>query len=165
MKKKNIGKTAQVTKRKVQAAKKPVPEANSSETKDSNPAEVDAWIKKTDYPLMSLVKSLRKIILDADPSIGEEIKWNAPSYFYTGEMKPFNPKEYKRHFIVFNIFQKDCVRLVLWRGASVDDGKGLLQGDYADGRRLMLFKTSAEVKSKEKALQQLVKQWLGKLDK
>lgn len=138
---------------------------NTSETKESHPAEVDAWIKKTDYPLISLVKSLRKIILASHPSIGEEIKWNAPSFFYTGEMKPFNPKEYKRHFIVFNIFQKDCLRLVFWRGASVDDGSGLLHGDYADGRRLMYFHTPAEVKANEKGLQKLVQQWLNKLDK
>jgi len=32
--------------------------------------------------------------------------------FYAGEMKPFNPKEYKRYIVVFNLYRKDCIRLV-----------------------------------------------------
>ncbi len=39
---------------------------------------------------------LRNIILSTDKEIGERIKWNNPSFYYTGEMKPFDPKEYKR---------------------------------------------------------------------
>ena len=44
--------------------------------------------------------ALREVILTTDASIGEEIFWNAPTFFYTGEMKPFDPKEYKRYIIV-----------------------------------------------------------------
>src|SRR5215831_5735689 len=77
--------------------------------------------------------------LEADPEIEEEIKWNAPTFFFTGHMKPSDPKEYKRYLVVFNLFKKDCIRLVFWGGARADDESGFLQGDYADGRRLAMF--------------------------
>jgi len=43
--------------------------------------------------------------------------------------------------------QKDCIRLVFPSGAKIKDSSGLLQGDYADGRRLACFHLSRAVKS------------------
>ncbi len=80
-------------------------------------------------------------------------------------MKPFNPKEYKRYIVVFNLYRKDCIRLVFPRGAKINDASGLLEGDYADGRRLALFYDMGDVASKEKALQPAIKRWLALLDK
>ena len=103
--------------------------------------------------------------MSTDPEIGEEIKWNAPAFFYAGEMKPFNPKEYKRHIAVFNLHQKDWIRLVFPSGARVNDKSELLEGDYADGRRLALFHNMEEVMSKQASLQWLIRKWLETLDK
>jgi hypothetical protein len=116
-------------------------------TKPSEPDKVDAYIKRLKHPLKDVVVSLRKFILEADSEIGEENKWNAPTYFYTGEMEQSDPKLYKRYLIVFNLFKKDCIRLVFWGGAKVSDKSGFLQGDYADGRRLALFHSLDDVKS------------------
>ena len=134
-------------------------------TKSSEPGEVDAYMQGLTHPLANVVEALRKIILSTDREIGEEIKWNAPTFFYSGEMKPFNPKEYKRHLVVFNLFRKDCIRLVFPSGARVNDKSGLLEGDYADGRRLALFHNMEEVISKKAALQSVIRQWLETLDK
>ena len=134
-------------------------------TKPSEPEKVDAYLKKLKHPLKEVVEALRQIILSTDKEIGEEIKWNAPTYFFSGEMRPFNPKEYKRYVIVFNLYQKPCIRLVFPSGAKVNDKTGLLQGDYSDGRRLALFPNMAEVESKEKVLQAVIKKWLKLLDK
>ena len=90
-------------------------------TKPSESGKVDSYIEKLDYPLKNLVQAVRRLILDTGPEIGEEVKWNAPTFFYTGEMRPFDPREYKRHVIVFNLFQKDCLRLVFPSGARVND--------------------------------------------
>jgi hypothetical protein len=117
------------------------------------------------HPLADVVEALRRIILKVDAEIGEEIKWNAPTFFYAGEMAPSNPKEYKRYIVVFNLFKKDCIRLVFPSGARVDDGSGFLEGDYADGRRLALFSNLDEVRSKKPALQQVIRKWLAVLDK
>lgn len=105
-------------------------------TKPSEPEKVDAFMAKLKHPLADVVAVLRQIILSADPDIGEEIKWNAPAFFFRGELHAFDPKEYKRHIVVFNFHKQDCIRLVFPNGARVKDKSGLLEGDYADGRRL-----------------------------
>ncbi|MEO5890134.1 MAG: DUF1801 domain-containing protein [Ferruginibacter sp.] len=73
-------------------------------------------MQNLNHPVAAVMETLRKIILSTDKEIGEEIKWNAPAFFYMGKMKPFDPTEYKRHIIVFNLFKQDCLRLVTKRG-------------------------------------------------
>jgi hypothetical protein len=139
--------------------------AKESLTKPSEPDKVDAYMKELKHPLSRVAKALREIILKTDPDIGEEIKWNAPAFFYAGELPPFDPKEFKRHIVVFNFHKQDCIRLIFPSGARVKDKSGLLEGDYPDGRRLAQFHDMREVESKKESLQRLVKQWLVTLDK
>jgi len=134
-------------------------------TKLSESREVDAYMKRLKHPLSEVVEALRQIILKTDSTNGEEIKWNAPTFFYTGPMRPFNPKEYRRYLVVFNLFKKDCIRLVFWGGAKVKDTSGFLEGDYADGRRLAMFSDMQEVKSKQKLLQNALRLQLRHLEK
>lgn len=133
-------------------------------TKSSEPEKVDAYLRELTHPLAKVVEALRKIILSTDREIGEEIKWNAPTFFYSGDMKPFNPKEYKRYLVVFNLHRKDCIRLVFPSGARVNDKSGLLEGNYADGRRLALFHNMEEVICKQAPLQSVIRKWLETLD-
>jgi len=135
------------------------------ETKPSEPDKVDAYMKKLKHPRADVVATLRRIILATDVEIGEEIKWNAPTFFYAGKMKPSDPKKYKRYIVVFNLYQKDCIRLVFPSGAKIGDTSGLLEGDYKDGRRLAFFHDMKEVKAKEAAIQRAIKKWLKLLDK
>ena len=121
-------------------------------TKPSDTTAVDAYMQKLKHPLADLAASVRTTILAADKTIGEEIKWNAPAFFYTGPMKPFYPKEYRRHLVVFNFHRKDCIRLVFWHGDRAKDESGFLEGEYADGRRLATLSTPAELRSRKKAL-------------
>lgn len=142
-----------------------MPKKPSISTKKSEPEKVDAYLQAMQHPLKGVVEELRTIILNADSSIGEEIKWNAPAFFYAGPMADFDPKQYKRHVTVFNLFKKDCIRLVFPTGASIGDTSGLLSGDYADGRRLATFSSVEEVHSKKQALEQAIKKWLTVLEK
>jgi len=121
-------------------------------TKPSETTAVDAYMQKLKHPLADLAASVRTTILAADKTIGEEIKWNAPAFFYTGPMEPFDPKEYRRHLVVFNFHRKDCIRLVFWHGDRAKDQSGFLEGEYADGRRLATLATPAELRSRKKAL-------------
>jgi hypothetical protein len=134
-------------------------------TKSSEPEMADAYMKRLTHPLKDVVEAVRRIILQTDPEIGEEIKWNAPTFFYTGSMKPSDPKQYKRYLVVFNLFKKDCLRLVFWGGAKVNDKSGFLEGNYADGRRLASFQNLGEVKAKKRLLESTVKAQLKYLDK
>jgi len=136
--------------------------AKESNTSDSQ--SVTAHIQKLEPDLAKTVETIRQIILHTDKEIGERIKWNNPSFFYTGEMKPFDPKEYKREIIVFNLF-KGRIMLVFPSGAKVNDQSGLLTGDYKDGRRTAVFKDLPDVKAKEKTLQKVIKDWLKLVDK
>lgn len=141
-------------------AKKPTA---AKTTKASEPQKVDAYMQALKHPLAPVLAALRTLILKTDPAIGEEIKWNAPTFFYTGLLPPTDPKEYKRVLVVSNLFQKDCIRLVFWGGAGADDGSGFLEGDYADGRRLASFHDLKEVKASQKALQKVLKAQLKQL--
>jgi hypothetical protein len=130
----------------------------------SDPEQVTEHIKKLEPGLSKIVEYIRQIILSTDKEIGERIKWNNPSFYYTGEMKPFDPKEYKREIMVFNLF-KGRIMLVFPSGAKANDTSGLLEGDYKDGRRIIIFKDMKDAKAKEKALQSIIKKWLSLVDK
>ena len=134
-------------------------------TKASEPEKVEAYLARLKHPLAQVVKDLRRIILSVDRQIGEEIKWNAPTFFYAGPMKPTNPKEYRRYIVVFNLFRKDSIRLVFPSGAKVKDSSGLLDGEYADGRRLAMFYNVKDVRSKERVLRAVIGKWLKLLEK
>jgi hypothetical protein len=138
---------------------------SESVTKESQSEKVDAYVASLKHPLAQVAKNLRRIILSISNEIGEEIKWNAPTFFYAGPMKPTNPKEYRRYIVVFNLLRKDCIRLVFPSGAKVKDSSGLLEGDYADGRRLAMFYNVKDVRSKEKALRAVITRWLKLLKK
>lgn len=125
----------------------------------SNQETVSEFIQKLDKPLAEVVEAVRQLMLSTDPEVAEQIKWNSPSFYYTGEMKPFNPKEYKRDIAVLNL-HRGHVLMVFPSGANVPDTSGLLEGDYKDGRRMVTFPDMAAVQAKASALQEVVRAWL-----
>ncbi len=126
----------------------------------SEPEVVDEFMSALKHPMKDVMKYLREFILSIDKTMGEGIFWNAPCFFYTGKMKPFNPKDYKRYIVGFNFFRQDTIRLIFLRGADAEDPAGILEGDYKDGRRLVLIKNMEDAKRKEKDLKKIVKHLL-----
>lgn len=133
--------------------------------KTSDILSVDDYMKTLDHPLTETVEALRRIILGADNEVGEQIKWNSPSFYYTGEMQPFDPKEYKRDIVVFNLNKKEYILLVFPTGARVNDTTGILEGKYPDGRKMVKIAGMADAKTKKQALQEVVRVWLKGVDK
>lgn len=129
-----------------------------------DPESVTAFIQQLEPAFGAMIETLRQLILSTDVEIGEQIKWNSPAFFYRGEMKPFNPKEYKRDIVVMNI-RKGVALLVFPTGAAIPDGRGILEGDYTDGRRLCTFKGMGDVEAKGEDLQDVIRQWLTLVDK
>lgn len=123
------------------------------------------YLNQLDHPLKSVVEELRTILLSADKEIDEQIKWNSLSFYYTGEMKPFDPKEYKRDIVVVNLHKKDLVLLVFPTGARIPDKTGLLEGKFTDGRKTATFTTLDEVKSREHDLKSVAKLWLQTVER
>ena len=162
-KKSTVATKSKNTKPLVAEKKKGAIKADPSPATDS--AAVTKAIEQMKHPLVEVVKALRKIILAADKQIGELIAWNAPSFIYTGPIKAFSPKEYKRHIVVFNLYKQDCIRLVFMHCNSLENQFGFLEGNYKDGRRIATFYSLEEVKANEKLLKQLLKTWIGRVEK
>jgi Domain of unknown function (DU1801) len=135
--------------------------AKSKDTNDS--VGVTNFIQKLEPKLAEIIEEIRQTILGTDKIIDEQIKWNSPSFFYSGGMKPFDPKAYKRDLAVLNI-RKEII-LVFPTGTSINDTTGILEGAYTDGRRLVYFKDLADVKMKKESLQQVIKAWIELVDK
>jgi hypothetical protein len=129
-----------------------------------NTALVTAHIQKLEPNLRDTIETLRQIILSTDTEIGEEIKWNNPTFYYTGEMQPFDPKEFKRHIVVMNL-HKGRIMLVFLSGAKIQDTTGFLEGDYKDGRKITIFKDIDDVSTKKDILQNSIKKWLELVEK
>jgi len=81
----------------------------------SVPEKVDEFMQTLNYPLKELLQYLREFILSIDKKIGEGIFYNAPVFYYTGTMKPFNPKAYKRYIVGSNLFKKDTLGMIFLR--------------------------------------------------
>ncbi len=132
--------------------------------KDINdPKSVTELIQKLPPEFGELVEAVRKIILNTNQAIGEQIKWNSPSFFYTGEMKPFNPKEYKRDMAVMHLRQNK-VLLVLPTGAIIKKHTGILEGNYTDGRRLITINNLNDAKNKASDLREALTEWIGLIE-
>lgn len=132
--------------------------------KKSEEEELAEHIDNLEPSIREGVLAVRKIILSVDTEIGERIKWNNPSFYYKGEMKAFDPKEYKREIAVFNLF-KGRMMLVFPSGAKLNDTTGLLEGKYEDGRRLIVFKDLQDINTKENQLRAVIKKWLELVEK
>lgn len=130
----------------------------------SDQDQVTAHIQHLAPDLGELIEIIRQLILCTDNEIGERIKWNNPSFYYTGEIKSFDPKDYKRDILVFNLF-KGRIMLVFPSGAKIDDSSGLLEGNYKDGRRTLILKDMDDVNAKEEALKTIIKKWLALVEK
>ncbi len=121
------------------------------------PETVADLLAELDHPRLSDIVSLRKIILGADPSIAEGIKWNAPS---------FRTKEY---FATINLRAKSSVELILHFGAKknrisqtgvdIPDPEKLLSW-LAKDRARVEFRDAADIKKKTSAFADLLRAWI-----
>ena len=129
----------------------------------SDKAAVDAHINLLEVPIAEVVNAIRQTILNCNNEIDERIKWNNPSFYYTGEMQAFDPKEYKREIAVFNLF-KNRIMLVFPSGARITDESGLLEGQFKDDRKTIVFTDLADFKKKEKHLVNIIQKWINTID-
>ena len=118
---------------------------------------VDAFMRTLDHPFKDDVETLRRIVIAADPSIAEGIKWNAPS---------FRTHEY---FATMHLRKKDEISLVLHLGAAardlaedglrIEDPDGLLNW-LAKGRAVIGFSGTSDIGRKRNALEGVLRQWI-----
>lgn len=124
-------------------------------TAADTPAAVEAFLATLEHPHTPAIAALRDVMLSAEPSIGEGVKWSVPS---------FRTHEY---FATTHLRAKVGIGLILHLGAKVrkdapvtiEDPEGLLAW-LAPDRAVVHFADVDEVHAKAAALQSLVRQWI-----
>lgn len=107
-----------------------------------NTRTVDAYIAKLPKHHAETVTAVRKLIRAAAPEAAESIKWSQPVYEVNG------PVAYIKAHSAY-------VNFGFWRGAQLDDPRGLLQGSGTKMRHVSLPNAAAIRKSD---LQRFVRQ-------
>jgi hypothetical protein len=137
--------------------------SKASSTKPTNrsasaPENVETFLASLDHPFKQEILALRQIILDADPSIAEDIKWNAPS---------FRTSEY---FATFHLRAKDGVQVILHLGArtratstsgiAIADPESLLKW-LAKDRASATFRDLKDIDARRSAFANIIRQWIA----
>jgi len=125
---------------------------------------VTEYIGKLPQTIQPVAEYLRQVILSINTEIAEHIKWNSPAFYFTGNMKPFDPREYKRDILVMNL-RNDKILCVLPTGMKIAKNTEILEGNYTDGRRVINFKNLNDIKAKEHKLKSAITEWLELIDK
>jgi hypothetical protein len=135
------------------------PSTKSTKRSASAPESVETFLASLDHPLKPEILALRQMILGADPSIAEGIKWNAPSY------------QLDDHFATFSLRKPDAIQIIFHTGAKVkpkakpmaiDDPSELLEW-LANDRAVVTLSNMKDVKAKQAPLTAVVKQWISAL--
>jgi hypothetical protein len=126
--------------------------------------QVTEYINSTEIQFREIIELLRGIFLSADSQILEHIKWNSPSFYYSGEMKEFDAKEYKRDLAVINL-HRGKILLVFPTGNKIEKETGLNGKDYPDGRKIIEILDLEDAKRKTESLTKGIKNWVAQIDK
>jgi hypothetical protein len=129
----------------------------STKRAESTPEDVEIFLAALDHPLKPEILALRQIILAADPSITEGIKWNVPS---------FRTSEY---FATMHLRAKDSVQVILHLGAktrdtsitgiAIADPRSLLEW-LAKDRASVTFRDLNDIDARQVAFTDIIRQWI-----
>jgi hypothetical protein len=128
---------------------------NTKPPKQSASADVETFLASLDHPFKPEILTIRRIFLEADLSIQEDIKWNVPS-FYTSE-----------YFATFHLRAKDRVGVILHFGAKKRDTTGITISDpelllewLGPDRAMIAFRDLNDVATKQLALTNIIRDWI-----
>ena len=120
-------------------------------------ADVTALLDDLNPAFRNEIEHLRHIILSADNSLTENIKWNGPNYCFGNEDR-----------ITMRVQAPKQVQLIFHRGAKVKeqpkyklikDESGLLVWKEND-RAVASFKNMAEIESRKDDITTIVRDWI-----
>lgn len=124
----------------------------------------DALLSQLKHEMLEEIHALRKIILDADPNIEEQVKWNSPAYFFTGNMENYDPKSYLKDLLVLHLRKPNQILMVFPNGALITPPLDVLEGDYEDGRRMISIEKGEDLNEKSQAIQQCIRTLIQKIN-
>ncbi|SMQ75032.1 DUF1801 domain-containing protein [Agreia sp. VKM Ac-1783] len=98
---------------------------------------VDEALDRRAHPWRAQIDLLRARTRAVDSRIVEEWKWNAPSFRIGGD-----------YLYTFMLRPDDYLHLVVHHPSAPEITSELLEGEYADGRRMIYLRDSREVEAK-----------------
>ncbi|MCE7068162.1 DUF1801 domain-containing protein [Dyadobacter sp. CY326] len=119
--------------------------------------DVTTFLDELNHPLRKEIEALRKIILQADSRLTENIKWNGPNYSVGTEDR-----------ITMKIQPPKQIQLVFHRGAKVKEQpkENLINEDYGllvwktTDRALASFTSLDAIEASTNSLTKIVREWL-----
>ncbi len=121
---------------------------------------IDEFLKDQSPEKIQQIAYIQNLIMDVEPSLTENLKWNAPNYVYNGEDR-----------ITLNLMNKEGkVKIILHMGATKQENKkgpralnedqGIIDWN-SDIRGTICFEDLDDIKAKKAALSKVVADWLS----
>lgn len=120
--------------------------------------EVEAWLAASTHPLGAEIEAIRRLVLDAAPGIGENIKWNAPNFHTSTNFATLQPRAREGVQLVLHFGAKR--RRAPISAADITDPHELLTWLGPD-RAAVQFRDLADVQARHAAFTAIIRQWLG----
>ncbi|WP_066829253.1 DUF1801 domain-containing protein [Rufibacter ruber] len=127
--------------------------------KPTGTQQVEDFLRQLNHPFKPEIEEVRRLVLQAAPSLTEHIKWNAPSFC-----------QHHQDRITFQLAGEKGFRLIFHCGAKgnpippqaplLHDPSGWLSWP-ANDRAVATFGEMADVRAREAVLTALVQQWLA----
>lgn len=134
------------------------PSTKSTTRGAAAPESVETFLSSLDHPSKPEILVLRQIILAADPTIAESIKWKAPS-FHTSE-----------HFATMNLRVKTGIGVIMHFGArkneisttgvTIPDPDSLLEW-LAKDRAMVTFRDLNDIAARRSPFTELIREWIN----
>ena len=121
-------------------------------------AEVTSFLDQQNHPLRLLIDAIRSFIVNAEPTLSENIKWNGPNFSYEGQDR-----------ITVKINPPKQIQLIFHRGAKVleqpkdkliTEDFGLLTWKEND-RAIATIKNEEELLENSEKWKSIIKQWIA----
>lgn len=112
---------------------------------------VDAALDARAHPLRAQIDELRLATISLDPRVVEQWKWNAPSYRVADD-----------YLYTFMLRPDDYLHLVVHHPAAPDVASPLLEGDYADGRRMIYLRGADDLAEKLPELLRVLRELIAR---
>jgi uncharacterized protein YdhG (YjbR/CyaY superfamily) len=115
---------------------------------------IDEYLATFEHPLLDAITEVRSVFHAHSPTITEEVKWNAPTFSYRGE-----------YLCTIHVKALDRVMLIFHNAVTPRVQSSLLEGEYADGRRMAYFSSLDDVRARRSELDDVIGQLIGLLER
>lgn len=120
--------------------------------------EVTSFLYLQNHPLRPLIDAVRSFIVNAEPTLSENIKWNGPNFSYEGQDR-----------ITVKINPPKQIQLIFHRGAKVleQPKDKLLSEDFSlltwkeNDRAIATIKNEEELLENSEKWKSIITQWIA----